>query len=622
MCGFTALIGNQQRAEALSITERMLNSIVHRGPDDSGVLQRDGGTLGFRRLSILDLSSASHQPMESESGDYAIVFNGEIYNYVELRRELQALGHSFQSNGDTEVLLKSYIAWGPACLDKLNGMWAFVIHDRRRQVFFGARDRFGMKPLFRWSDGHRTLLASEIKALRASGLVPTQMNLERVATWLYRNQCSAADETFYANIHTVKAGHAFEIDGKGRYKEWAYWDLDRLPSFDDPEAGARFRDLFEDAMRLHMRSDVAVGVNLSGGLDSTSILCAAARLHAQSGSQSPLLAFAYSDAKFDESTYVKATIALTGARLVPLELSPLQLWQSLPEVLRYQDEPVHTMTAVVSYHLSALARSHGVKVVLNGQGADESLAGYPSYFHNYWYELCASREFRRLKAQIDGYVGMQGGDASAALRSVVLQSLRARLRNNGLYRALALRADHARAAQRDWINPDLLRHLRPPAVVPELDLRTALKSSIRQVPLPLYIRIEDRNSMAHSVEARLPFLDYRLVEFALALPAHRKLQAGWNKLLLREAMRDRIPEVVRSRVDKMGFPVASSEWFRGPLYQHLREVFTDPSFMRQDLVDPRKALAALDDHKQGRIDDAPKLFSIAQLHLWRQSAGV
>ena len=617
MCGFVALIALDGQPVDEAPLRRMMQTIVHRGPDDGGLAIDGGVGLAFRRLSILDLSPQGHQPMDSPDGRHTIVFNGEIYNFVELRAELEKLGHRFRSTGDTDVLLAAYRQWGADCLPRLNGMWSFVIHDRERNLLFGSRDRFGIKPLYRWQDGRHAVFASEIKAIRASGLYPEALNLRTCAAFFHEARLDDTTETFFDGIDKVPAGHAFELDlASGRYREWPYWRLDAIEEIDATDAPQRFAELFEDAIRVHMRSDVPVGVTLSGGLDSTSIACAAARERARAGATEPLLAFCYFDPKFDERRYIDDTLAQTGARLVELQMTPAQLWDSLPRVLAFQDEPVHSMTALVGFHLYGLAASHGVKVVLCGQGADETLAGYGSYFNDYWYQLVRGGALGAAVREIRAHAAAHGGSARRLAAQTLRHTAQTALRGNRAYRALADQRRRRRAQAETWIDPELSRHLGD-RDAPQMHLRAVLARSVTENPLPLYLRVEDRNSMAHSVEARVPFLDHRLVGLAFALRAHWKLRGPWNKHVLREAMRGRIPESARSRIDKMGFPTSSREWFKGPLYERLREVIHDRAFREQGLLRADALATALESHRAGAASHAGKLFAAAQFHLWR-----
>lgn len=274
-----------------AVVERMTASMWHRRPDAAGIYATGAVGLGFRRLSILDLSHAADQPMISDDGQLTLIFNGEIFNYVELRRELEALGHRFRSSGDTEVLLCSYRQCGPACLERLNGMWAFLIYDARRSILFGARDRFGVKPLYIHRSTDRVLLASEIKALLSSGVCATGPNWSEISAYLLRSRLDEGTESFYKHIEQIPAGTAFELDHAGKLNAWRYWSLPEAAPQNVKDPASEFAELFEDSVRLRMRSDVPVGVCLSGGLDSTAIICAMARQW--NGSLQPLHAFVY-----------------------------------------------------------------------------------------------------------------------------------------------------------------------------------------------------------------------------------------------------------------------------------------------------------------------------------------
>src|SRR5262245_4694092 len=302
----------------------MTRLLAHRGPDDHGVFSENAVALVFRRLAILDLAPSGHQPMLSRDGRHVIVFNGEIYNFIELREELQGLGHAFHSTGDTEVLLAAYRQWGAECLQRLNGMWAFLIYDRVERRLFGARDRFGVKPLYHCLSSGWLMFASEIKAIRDSNRVRPGFNWRTITQYLLDDRLDASERTFYLGIEQVPAGTAFEADAAGRMRSWRYWSLpaaaeDAGESADPPET---YRALFEDAVRLRMRSDVPVGVQLSGGLDSTSIISSMARqLGATAQKRERLHAFCYMAPQFDETPQIRATLRQTGAHLVALDSS-------------------------------------------------------------------------------------------------------------------------------------------------------------------------------------------------------------------------------------------------------------------------------------------------------------
>ena len=622
MCGITAVITLHGGTADASLVGRMADILRHRGPDDRGVYSDRGVALGFRRLSILDLSPSGHQPFLSDDGDLAIIFNGEIYNYVELRAELLARGHHFRSTGDTEVLLHAYQEWGRDCLPRLNGMWAFLIYDRRRGVVFGSRDRFGVKPLYRYRAAGHMLFASEIKALIASGLYEPRVKWARAAHLLCRGDHTSdpsGRETFYEGIDQIPAGTAFEVDLDGRTTEWRFWSLDGLPpmALDDPVRA--FRDLFEDAVRLRMRSDVPVGVSLSGGLDSTSIIAAMARQLDGAGTlpaSGRLKAFSYVSPEFDESQYIESTVQATGAELHRVETPPGALWERLDEVLWYHDEPLHSATALIGFEVYRLASANGIKVALCGQGADEVIAGYPSYFVHYWSELVKSAAPYAAWREIAAYCAQHGGDPGSMFRQVLSRSARETLRHlPGISTVAAWRREPA--PESAWYTRDLVAALpRNGSPSHDMSLGSVLRWSVETGTLPLYLRIEDRNSMAHSVEARLPFLDYRLVSLMFQLPSRLKLRGPWNKSLLREAMRERIPEIVRSRLDKMGFPTSVAQWFRGAFYEALQDTLASAAMRERGIYNVTAIRTDLERHYRGEVDLGAALFNVVQFERW------
>jgi asparagine synthase (glutamine-hydrolysing) len=556
--------------------------------------------------------------MISDDGRFVIIFNGEIYNYVELRKELIDAGYQFRSTGDSEVLLNAYRHWGADCLRRLNGMWAFLVYDRIRRSLFGSRDRFGVKPLFIHRDREQVLFASEIKSIRASGLYRGGVNWRIASRFLVEGLLDDSAETFYEGIKSVAAGSAFQLDAAGTLREWLYWDLNKLESPDVRDPAREFAELFEDAVRLRMRSDVPVGVCLSGGLDSTSILCAAARQRSESNQseRGPLQAFCYFAKEFDESRYIADTLAMTGAQLRDLATTPRALWDSVRRMLWYQDEPVHTMTAAVGYHLMNLVASHGIRVVLNGQGADETIGGYFSYFSDYWRELLGRGHWGRAVAEATAFARKHGGTPAGYIQGAALRLLAISLRHNPLYRAFAESRHARRVHSHSWFTRDLTAHFPKTVQQPDANqLNGVLKASVTKSPLPLYLRIEDRNSMAHSVEARLPFLDYRLVTYLFGLPAHWKVRGPSNKFILRDAMRGRIPESVRSRPDKMGFPTAGQKWFAQDLYEPMADTLASRAVKERGIYNVQNVIRDLDRHRRGEIDVHHDLFHLAEFEV-------
>ena len=617
MCGLAVIVSSQRGDVGLGdVIERMTAAIVHRGPDDEGTYVSERVAMGFRRLSILDTSPLGHQPMLSDDEQVVLVFNGEIYNYLELRDELTALGHHFRSTGDTEVLLKAYLEWGNDCVSRFRGMWAFVIYDKREQRLFGSRDRFGMKPLYRYGDRTRTLFGSEIKAIRASGLYQGGTNWRTASRYLLEERLDDTLESFYDGIDQIAPGSSFELTVDGQFRQWRYWSLENAPRFEGNDPTGSLAELLEDAVRLHMRSDVPLGVHLSGGLDSTSILCAAARARKANASNEPLMAFSYIAPEFDESRFISDTIEQTAATLVKLDTEPKRLWDLLEDVLEHQDEPIYSMMPLVSYELMRLAKSNGIKVVLNGQGADETIAGYPSYFGDYWTGGLYSGALYSVWREIGAHASVHGGERGALFLKHLKYAMKSRIARTSPYRALANWRRRRAYRSNAWYTAELAEYLPDEQNAAPSSLHDSLLYSVYRTPLPRILRVEDRNSMAHSIEARLPFLDHRLAEFCFGLAPEWLLRGPWNKFVLREAMRGRIPESVRTRADKMGFPVPATSWLSGPLYEPVLDLLTSRTARERGIYKVDSILRDVANHRRGGAVFQGPLFDIAQFEVW------
>jgi len=614
MCGLACIIELGNRAPSPEALAKLSDSLTHRGPDDAGMLLNRNVGMVFRRLSIIDLSDAGHQPMLSDSGRYAIVFNGEIFNYLELRAELESSGYVFRSSSDTEVLLNAYIEWKEECLQRLNGMWAFVILDKERDECFCARDRFGVKPLYYLETPERVMVASEVSALMHSGLCQPQINRTAVAQYLFFGALDYDDSSFQERIHALDPGTWMSIDNTGHIHSGRYWALP--DDVDDAPDCVELYKLFDDAVRLRMRSDVPVGVFLSGGLDSTSILCAAA---SQLGADHSLSAYAFMSDEYDESRYINDTIGQTHATLVPLAVDNDRLWDQLCNMTRYQDGPVHTPSALIGYCLCELAASQGTKVILNGQGADETFAGYPDYFAKYWQSLLRDGHFGILVSQLKKYGGHHHVGTIVLVKKVIELFVKVQLNRLWAYRWAAAARHRTRSRAHPLYTRDLVDCL-PKYRTPTSGsgLGEALRKSVTTNPLPLYLRVEDRNSMAHSIEVRLPFLDHRLVSAVMCIVDTRKLEGFWNKVLLRESMRGKIPESVRTRPDKMGFETPDAKWIRA-WAPEIETIFHSRSFAERGFFNVKNLLGALKDHVNRVRDCNVDIFRALQVELYMRS---
>jgi asparagine synthase (glutamine-hydrolysing) len=611
LCGVVAL-GRPPDAET---ADRMARELDHRGPDGEGSFHEEGVALGFRRLAIIDLSDAGRQPFASEDGRLQLLHNGEVYNYRELRRELEARGHRFRSATDTEVVLAAYREWGEACVERFNGMWAFALWDGDRQRLFCSRDRFGVKPFYYRFERGRFVFASELKAFRADRETRLAPNRKAVRDYLEQGYVDHTDDTFFAGIVRLPPAHCLTVDQRG-VRVRRYWALEPR----DPPAGdaaETVRELFLDSVRLRLRSDVPIGTCLSGGIDSSSIACAVDQLlrtEAENarpiGERQRTFTVYFEEAGFDERPYAHAVVERTAASPHWVSFTDSELVANLPAIVEGQDEPFGSTSIVAQWYVMREARRAGLKVMLDGQGADEILAGYHGYFGPFFADLLLGGRLGALRRELGAYRAVHG--ASAAGAAVALARPFVPERARWLARA------HVRGGAA-LLHPDL-RGLAP---TPEANgapygdrLRRQLHLILTRRGLPELLRYEDRNSMAHSLEARVPFLDYRLVELLFSLESGELIERGRTKVVLRRALGDLLPPVVRDRVDKLGFVTPESRWFRGRLGELAADVFASRSFAQRGFVDATAARKRLERHRRGELEAGFELWRALNVELW------
>jgi asparagine synthase (glutamine-hydrolysing) len=632
MCGIAGIV--DPRGVDVTALVAMAGALSHRGPDGEGyALAGDGAMevtsnaarlasarfspagLAHRRLTIIDLSDRSAQPMLDATGRLALVYNGELYNYVELRRELQGAGRSFRTSGDTEVVLQAWAEWGRGALHRFVGMWAFALLDLDRQEIVLCRDRFGIKPLFHAAHGGRLLFASEIKGLLA-GMPTPDPNEDSVATFLV----SAADtraHTFFAGIERVPPGHLLTVPLADPHaaRVTRYWSVPDGPGAGDPDAAERFAELFRTSIRLHTRSDVPVGTCLSGGLDSSAIVCTAddLRRHGELGSTYRHRAFGYvpPDASVSERPWMDTVIERTGVEFVEVRPSPERFTSVLDDVVRAQDEPFGSTSIAAQWFVFEAARQAGIKVMLDGQGADEVLGGYHGYLATVAAGMVADgRALAYARLALDHRRRLGTWPVPAAMAATLLP---------GPLRGLAVRlaeADNAPAASIPGVADTMYSGLRG-AVDASDPLPTDMQALLRHqvaAALPSLLRYEDRNSMAHSIEARVPFLDHRLVEYAFALPADAKVRGADTKRLLRDAMKGTLPEPIRTRRDKLGFradPDAAARFAR----EHRTSIIENRTPAEKEWFDRDAVARLVDAAQQHRSLDFP-LWRVVGVKLW------
>lgn len=558
VCGISAII-RKTKGDLTSI-EAMNRLIEHRGPDDEGIKTFDGVVaLGHRRLSILDLTSAGHQPMQDPTERYWITYNGEVYNYQEIRRDLQVLGYSFRTQTDTEVILAAYAAWGTDCLSRFNGMFAFVIYDAQKRSIFAARDRFGVKPLYYTSLNDLFAIGSEIKQFTVLPGWKFRPNGQRAYDFLNWGVLDHTNETLFSGVNQLRGGHYlyFSIDSlKEQTPQQIQWYTLTSKPFQGTfqQAAERYGELLSDSIRLRLHADVDVGSCLSGGLDSSTIVCMAQKQ--LQNSKERLLTFTAGSevSRFDERSFVNAVIEKTGVDSRVVIPQADALFDTLSTLVWHQDEPFISTSVFAQWEIFKLVKQNHIKVMLDGQGADEHLGGYHGFFANHLYDLFTSMKWGKLLSELSH-------TKQRHPQLAVLMMLANKLVPESLQQCLRGVLGKSSTTPK-WIDFQSLA-AKPSIPYPlQHPFYAQSQQQILQSSVPMLLHFEDRNSMAHSVESRTPFLDYRLVEFALGCPTEYKVHNGISKRLLRAAAENALPEKILHRHDKMGFLTAEEVWFK------------------------------------------------------------
>jgi asparagine synthase (glutamine-hydrolysing) len=588
MCGISGIVAPPD-ARLDEAIERMVGCLRHRGPDGDGIWCGPSGSrqvaLGQTRLAILDLSEAGRQPMWSSDGNHALIYNGEVYNYLELRSELAAGGSQFHSGCDTEVVLQALIAWGPAALDRFNGMWALALLDRRRGSLFLARDRMGVKPLYLHQDDAGTMyFGSEIKAILAGTCRRFAVNPTVVTRYLEQQQLDAQSESFFTGIRQLPAGTHLTIDlrhdhGTPLAEPTPFWRLpleDRFTGTEQARIEA-VRELFHDSVRLRLRSDVPVGVLLSGGVDSSSIAVAMQRALGRDADLHALAAVS-DDPAYSEDQHIDLMTEHLRCPVhkVRLPSEPGLLANHLDRAIYHGDEPLGGLSPVAHYLLMEQAKELGITVLLTGQGADELLCGYLKYlgFQLQW----LARRGRWVEA------GRLLG--AFAARGTVLRQFRMADARRYLPRAF-------RPSQVDIRGSRLRPGAAPMGLgLGGLDLVQRQAEDLARFSLPALLHNEDRMSMAYSREMRVPFLDYRMVSLLLPMAADWKLRGGWTKWIFRRAMAQDLPPAIAWRKDKKGFSTPEDRWVAGSLRPWIMARLAEPMLTAEWGLIDRAALRA------------------------------
>jgi asparagine synthase (glutamine-hydrolysing) len=601
MCGLCGVVAHG-RPPQTAMVERMLDEIAHRGPDGRGIFADDGVALGHLRLAIIDLSDVGLQPFEL--GGLRLLHNGEIYNYVELREELRTLGHSFRSETDTEVLLAAYREWGEACVERFNGIWAFAIWDPERRTLFASRDRFGVKPLYYRLDGDCFAFASEPWTLRDDDRRP---NLRAVRDYLEQGWLDQGEETFFDGVRRLAPAHNLTFGPDG-LRIRRYWSLEPKDAPGDPTAAVR--ETFLDAIRLQLRSDVPVGTALSGGIDSSAIAVGVA--HQGLMHQKTISAY-FEDAGYDERPYARTVVEATGAEPHWVSFTADELLESLPAIVRAQGEPFGSTSIAAGWHVMRAARAAGLTVMLDGQGGDELFAGYRAAYGYRVADLVAAGRVVEAGRELSAFWSRHRTSPVAAAGVLARPFLPERLGAAG----------RARLKGAAGLAHPTLRSLPRPSSAngyPFPDrLRRHLAHTLTHRGLPELLRYEDRNSMAHSIEARVPFLDHRLVELAYSLDGAELLARGQTKAVLRRALADLLPPQVRDRKDKLGFVTPEGRFMREALGDLAAETFASREFRERGLVSAEAASERLRRHRSGDVAAGMELWRALNVELWART---
>lgn len=615
MCGIAGIIQSDPQTFHAEQLHRMTNSLAHRGPDGYGYWQEENNKVlfGHRRLSIIDLSPAGHQPMPYLNR-YVLMHNGEIYNYLELKEELQKAGYIFQSNTDTEVIAAAYDRWEEECVDHFDGMFAFCIWDKKENNFFAARDRFGEKPFYYTLNNGCLLFASELKAFWAAGIhkVPNKKLLFNFLTIGYTDNPLMAEETFFENIFRLPAASWLKYRPE-KQELWVenYWDID-LQQVDEKiteeEATSKFTELLYRSVQRRLRSDVPIGSSLSGGLDSSSIAAICATIG------SPMMSHQCFTASFenfekDESVLARQVADHFQLKQHIVSLGPADLLNDLDKLCNAQEEPFASSSVYAQYKVFELAKNQGTTVLLDGQGADETLAGYHNYYKWYWQELYRNRKLNR------------SGEIAAARQLGVQEGFNWKNKVAAWFPAFASvvmeRHYLLHAIKQEDLDPNFVKYCSGHAYYtpPEhFDLNGLLYFNTRTHGLEELLRLADRNSMAHGREIRLPFLSHELVEFVFSLPSRFKIKNGRTKWILRNSMKNSLPENICWRKDKIGFETPQKQWMQDGKMQEaimeakkilVKENILKPAALQKSII-PKSAHEA--DNYDWRYFSAANLF--------------
>ncbi len=609
MCGILVHIGD----EIITGGHHALEIIRHRGPDAYGVINFDTAcgrlSLGHRRLSIIDLDPRSNQPLSYDDGRYWIVFNGEIYNYLEIKRELIAQCFMFRTESDTEVILAAYKKWGKECLKKFNGMFSFCIFDRKEHKLFLARDRFGIKPMYIWNRSGIFCIASEIKQFMCVPGFSAEVNREKLYHFINSGDFDFDNETLWNGVRELEPGHLAEIElpnwRPGRpfkVEQWYELNLHRTSKIKFEDASERFQELLKDSIKLRMRADVPVGFLLSGGLDSSTLVGMCTQIPRSNSASLKTFSSCYENSPVDERKYINAVLEHTGAASSLHFPKPEDAANYLDLVIWHNDIPVRHGSPVPHWLLYKHIQEDNDfrKVIIEGQGGDEILCGYRDFFWSMIYDLGRTKHYSQFIRQLLVLRKKHGYSAKIILRKLGRLAY----------------PSHVKYPSSPAIDPESLLGSRNPPEIPIRREQPSVKDMhrARMQILRYILHNVDRNSMAHSRETRVPFLDYRLVEFCVSLPDSHKIWDGTTKRLLRTSAKKYIPEMITDRGDKQGYSSPIPTWLGNEMLPFFKDSINDAvnlPFVNSDVV-----LAGVNEYLEGKRPFDPVWWNLIATNRW------
>lgn len=603
MCGISGIVGTHSNLKLNEQLSEMNKLVEHRGPDGEGsyICSRENVALGHRRLAILDLSDAGKQPFSSPCGRFVMVYNGEIYNFVELKEELISLNHSFSTTSDTEVLLASYREWGHQCVNKFNGMWSFAVYDTEKKEIFCSRDRFGIKPFYYAITSEQIIFGSEIKQL-VPYLSARKANLGILINYLIGGFENYSEETFFEGIMQLLPGHNMTVSAIDRStKFYRFYNLEPASFSTDEEIDqiGHYEKLISNSIRLRLRSDVKVGSCLSGGLDSSTIAAIAASMRDVKSDRFMAIHAKSSEPNTDESQFAKSVAKAADIQLHEIEPQLEEFIAALDEVIKCQEEPFGGASIFMQFFVMKKAKELGCTVLLDGQGGDETLLGYERYYPTMIKSLPLSQLPRGFKNVV-----YKSKLTPMKLFQYVFYFMSSKIRTLVLLR----RSKFIDARYRRLLDQELIKNIARSY----RKINSLQKFEISSIQLPHLLRYEDKNSMWHSIEARLPFLDYRVVETALAIDLKNKFHDGWSKYVLRVIGARYFPKEVAWRRSKLGFEAPEQYWLSS-IEKEMKSTVLESEALKKILSSKNMANVSLD--KLWRLYNAARWASIYSIEI-------